>query len=159
MKKYTFKKTATQTAKINNAVKVDNKNVIDYSYIVETLEKIDLAKYENLHFSNRALIEKFTEIMSDHKIISDYINGNLFAYFRIDNFYVLIESTVNHFSVYNDDGKQIYKYHYANNARIGINHYNTNIFYETFNHAAFVQLTSNYTEINYHENADNIKYA
>ena len=132
-----FKGTAAQTAKANNAQKIDSKTVIDYTHILHILSQLDLSDFNNLHFSNNAVIEAF-------EAQAEKIKGNSYTYIAlsIDRFKITIESSIFCYYVYDkESGKQKYRYYRADNARIAIFAPNreTAIFYDTYNPERFRQ--------------------
>lgn len=145
MKSYIFKRTAAQTAKANNAQKIDSRNIIDYSYIAEQINNIDLSEVENLHFSNAAIIERLADALTQRKTIEFFIVGGfLYLTLKIDRFTVVIESTITHYCIYdNESGRQLYKLHAADNLRISIYHEARDlpIIAKTYNQPAFLQMS------------------
>jgi hypothetical protein len=137
MKNIIFKGTAAQTAKANNAQKIDSKNILDISYILETIASMDISSYENLRFSKSAIIEAFTEKMKSYKD-----DSYIFVPLKIDRFIINIESAIFRYYVYSTEkNKQIYRYHSADNCRIAIYHdsQRSPVFFETYNPERFTQ--------------------
>ena len=94
---FIFKKTVGKTVKENNAVKIDNKNILDYNYITEQIDNIDISKVENLFFSRGAILERFKEAMKEQKYITEAETGFIYVDLNINSFKVVIESTINHY--------------------------------------------------------------
>lgn len=118
---FVFKKTVGKTVKENNAVKIDKKNILDYNYITEQIDNIDISEVENLFFSRGAILERFKEAMNEQKYITEVKNGFIYVDLNINSFKVIIESTINHYAIYDTENyKRLYLYHYADNCRITI---------------------------------------
>ena len=150
MKNYVFKKTAGQTAKANDAQKVDNRNIIDYNYILQQLETLDTDIYNNLNFSPAAICEKFRAAMQEYSNIEAYqIGGYIYIKLSFYPFYVVVEAFTDHYCIYDDEkGKQIYKIHVANNCRIHIAHESKGaLFSKTCSPAALLR-AGRYYEVN-----------
>ena len=151
MKNYVFKKTAGQTAKANDAQKVDNRNIIDYNYILEQLNNLDTDIYNNLNLSRAGICEKFRAAMQEYKNIECYtIGGYIFIKLSFYPYSVSIEAFTDHYCIYdNDSGRQLYKLHTADNCRIFINHVAADhaLFAETYNPSG-LQAAGRYYEVN-----------
>ena len=136
MKNYVFKKTAGQTAKANDAQKVDNRNIIDYSYILQKLTELDTSNYNNIYFSAAAAAEQFRAAMQEYKNIEYYTGGYIYTRLNFYPYYIVIEAFTDHYCIYdNDSGRQLYKVHAADNCRIYIFHEAKDraLFAETYN--------------------------
>ena len=151
MKNYIFRKTAGTTAKANNLQKVDNRNLLDYSYILQKLEELDTEIYNNLNFSPAAICEKFRAAMQQYNNINCFeIGGYIYIKLNFYPFFVVVEAFTDHYCINDDDrGKQLYKIHAADNCRIHIFHEMREyaIFSETYNPAG-LQTAGRYYGIN-----------
>ena len=146
---FIFKKTVGKTVKENNAVKINNKNILDYNYITEQIDNIDISKVENLFFSRGAIIERFKEAMKEQKYITEAETGFIYVDLNINSFKVVIESTINHYAIYDAEGyKRLYLYHYANNCRITIYDSTSNypVYTNMFNKVGFGNMSRYYHE-------------
>ena len=148
-KEYQFKRTAGQTAAANNAIKVDNKNVIDYTYIINQINGINWDKYSDLHLSAAGVKEIFEREMQQPYNIKSFDLGLVMVRIETHNHIIWIETFTNHYCIYDpDSGKQLYKYHSAENCRVYLFRKDKEfaIYAETFN-PANLQAAGRYIDI------------
>lgn len=133
-KKPTFKKTIAQTLKANtNTVKAiaEKKTILDYSLLLEMIDKIDFSVYNDLTISNKAIAELLAEkIANSNNFSMQIIKITTYHY----TFY--IHTYPRHYSVYDeDDYKKLYNYYYYDNMEIVMysNNHESAIFSEKFN--------------------------
>lgn len=154
-KEYQFRRTAAQTAAANNAEKLDNKNVIDYSYIIDQINAINWNEYNNLNLSAAGIIELYELEMQQPHNKQSFNSGLVMIRLETRDYIIWIEAFTNHYCIYDpESGKQLYKYHTAENCRVylfkkGIE---TAVYAETFN-PVNLQAAGRYIEVNLHKEA------
>lgn len=152
-KNYQFRRTAAATAAANKAGKIDNKNVIDYSYIIDQISTIDWSAYNNLNLSAAGVIELFTREMQERHNKQSFDIGLVMIRLETRDYIIWIEAFTNHYCIYDpESGKQLYKYHSAENCRIYIfkKGIEAAVYAETFN-PVNLQAAGKYIEVNYKE--------
>ena len=145
MKNIIFKGTATATAKANNAQKIDNKNILDISYLIDTINSLDIEQYNNIYFSKSAIIRLLTEAATEDYTIRTgaTMGGYIAKSITLDKFRITIETQLKTIYIYShESGKQLYRYRIADNARIAIfaEGKPTAVFYETYNKVEFEKM-------------------
>lgn len=151
MKTPTFEKTAAKTAKTNNVYKHDNKNVIDYNFLVDHIAHLPEC---DLPYSTKQAIACMVQTqITDFINIKNFLSNSMISInFRSGQYLIYITATIHHYCVYDKaSGKQLYKYHFTDNCVISIYdsiRYNSMPIYHNMENEKSYKQFSSYIEIN-----------